>query len=446
MATVGYDGYQRGMLVRDGPRVSPRGYVRGALNLIAVQGRWRSRPGLMPAHGAPFVDGSTPLNIRGLGVHIRSDGSRDYLVAAGASLFRLPLHGDPILLTLGFLPSTQQTRVDPTAGVRFLSLSAADNETFLFDGVNPSLKWDGTKLTKMGLPTPTPPAAPTNNGGAAIGAGKRDYFRTLKTATHESDLSTATTVNKTGGGGDDFASPVGGGVDFDDPQVTKWALYRTQAGGAVRFFVDEADLGLPISDNTTDEVLGAGATAESFVNTPPDTDPFSGKFLALVEHQSLVWGVDAFDRSLVRFSWGTDQYIAPEGWPAERTIPVAHGDGDFIVALVSFFDWLVVFKQLTTWAIQGSLDAGYVVTPVMAANRQGVGCIAPLGIQRTENEIIFPSRDGIYVMQRSSDVGGVQAQKISDAIDGLYDCTNFSLGAAALFDRQKQVYMFFAHG
>lgn len=445
MPRVSFDGYQRGMLVRDGPRIVPKGFVRGALNVAFPAGRVRSRPGLSPAHGAAF-----PAVVRGLGVHIRTDASRDYLVAcADGNLYRMPLLGDPILLSLAFLPSTQQTRVDPVTGVRFLSLSGADSTTFIFDGTNPTLKWNGFGLTKMGLPTPTAPAAPTPTGGTAIGRGVRDYFRTLKTSVHEGDLSAAKRVTETGAGGEIFTSPVNG-VDYDDPQVTTWALYRTQAGGAKPFFVGQADIGLPITDNLTDEVLGAGSPAEQLVNRAPDATPFNGLFVTMVEHQGLVWGVDTFDRSLVRFSWGTDQYMAPEGWPEERVVPVAHGDGDEIVALASFFEWLVVFKQLSTWAIVGALDTGYQVVPIMAAGggtRIGVGCVAGSGVQHLENEIIFPSRDGVYVIQRfQGQQAGVGAKKISDAIDGLYSCTNAALGAAALYDRQRQVYQLYMHG
>ena len=41
---------------------------------------------------------------------------------------------------------------------------------------------------------------------------------------------------------------------------------------------------------------------------------------------------------------------------------------------------------------------------------------------------------------------GIAAKKISDPIDALYECTNFALGACALYDRQKQVYVFLGHG
>lgn len=437
MAETGFDGTQRGILARPAARAISPAYVRDALNLAMVAGRVRSRPGLRPAHGASFPD-----PIRGGGTHYRADGTRDYLVASGAALYRMPLFGDPELLPLTALPSTQQTRIDPTAGVRFLSLSGADNVTFIFDGVNPNLKWDGVRLTKMGLPTPT---APTNvpNGGSAIGAGTRKYYRTLKTTVHESQISAELVVVQGASGGQTFASPVDG-VDYDDPQVTSWALYRTTSGFEDPLFIAETDIGLAIDDNDTDNTISGRAKAETDVNLPPP-----GLFIDLCEHKGRVWGIDTDDRNLVRFCHATSEFMAPEGWPeTENVIPVAHGDGDEITRIVSFFEWLVVFKQLTTWAIVGELDSGFQVIPVLAAtggSRLGIGCVGP--IVHKENELIFSSRDGAYQLERFAGIqGGIQALKISDAIDTLWNCTNFSLGSAALYDRQQQTYFLFGYG
>ena len=441
MPKAGYDGYQRGMLLRPGPRLSPPGYVRGALNLAMVGGQVRSRPGIKPAHGAAF-----PNPVRGGGVHIRSDGTRDYLVASGAALYRMPLYGDPELLALTGLPSTEQTRLDPTAGVRFLSLSGADNTTFIYDGVNPNLKWNGTDLQKMGLPIPAAPAVPVLHAGAEIGAGTYDYYQTVRNSVaSESEISQARRVVLAAGAqGRIFAPPVDG-VDFDDPQVTRWSLYRTTSGGATPFLVGTADLGISISDHLPDVTFDTGTPAETVVNFKP-----RGLFTALAEHQSLLWGVDTDDRNLLRFTWGTAEYMAPEGWPPERALPIAHGDGDEITAIVSFHEWLVVFKQLSTWGVTGSLQTEYTVLPVLAAtggSRLGIGCIAAGAILHLENEIIFPSRDGVYAISRfASANGGLKATKISDAIDSLYNCANFALGASAVYDRQKQTYVFFGHG
>lgn len=439
MPSQTFDLYARGLLRREHPRATPPDYVREALNVIAMRGRWRSRPGVRPFTAAP----SSGL-LRGLHTHYRADGTRDFLSAAGADIQRNPPYGDPVTLPLTALPSTEQTRVDPTAGAHFIEISGTDGLSFIYDGVNPNLKWDGAQLTQMGIVAPAgQPAVPTNIAGL-VEPGVRNYVYTLWTPYHESNPSQLRQVTQVGTGGKRFASPVNG-VDFDDPQVTMWKLYATVDGGAQYFFIDKVDLGLSIDHVVSDATLRGEVPLEQLVNEAPN-----GKFSSLVEHKGLVFGVVADDTSLVRYCHATDQYVSPEGWPLGNAVPVSHGDGDEISVLVSFFDYLVCFKRRGTWAIAGTLDEGYTVAPVLAAGgalRTGIGCIAPGGIIHMENEIIFPSRDGFYVIRRNdSYVGGLAAVKVSDAIDGIYTCANFSLGSAASYERKRQIYFFWSRG
>lgn len=403
-----------------------------------MRGRWRSRPGIRP-----FTGTTSSGPIRGAGVHYRADGTRDILAAAGANIERVPPFGDPVVLPLTFLPAAENSRVDPTEGARFLSVSSAANLMFIYDGVNPNLKWDGVRLTRMGIIPPTAPGVPTDIAGS-VEPGHRLYVRTLVTPYHESNPSDSIAVQQVTTGGKRFTSPVQG-VDFDDPQVTQWKLYATIAGGARYFLVGKADLGVNIDHTISDATLGSETPLEELVNESPDAD-----FVSLVEHKGLLFGITAEDRNLVRFCHNTEDFIAPEGWPLGNSVPVSHGDGDEIGVLVSFFEWLVVFKRRGTWAITGNLDEGFLVTPVLAAGgalRVGVGCIAPSGIIHLENEIIFPSRDGFYLIRRAETYsGGIEAVKVSDPIDELYSCANFALGAAASYDRKRQVYVFWSHG
>ena len=439
MPSQTFDTYPQGLLQREHPRATPPEFVREALNVAVVRGRWRSRPGVRP-----FTAAKSGGIIRGIHTHYRADGTRDFLSAAAALIQRNPPYGDPVTLPLTSMPSTEQTRVDPTAGVRFLSVSGTSGLTFIYDGVNPNLKWDGTALTKMGQPTPTnAPAAPTNIAGS-VNPGQRNYVYTLWTPYHESEPSPVLAVTQAATGGKRFASPANG-VDFDDPQVTQWKLYATRAAGAQLFFVGKADLTVSIDHTVADNSLGP-SSLEQLVNDPP-----VGKFFTLVEHQSIVFGVDVTDRNLVRFCHSTKDYLAPEGWPFGNTVPVAHGDGDEIQLLASFGDQLIVFKRLGVWTISGSLNDGWNVNPVLAsggAQRTGIGCIAAGAVIHLENEIIFPSRDGFYVIERGSSLESqkVHARKISNAIDTLYACANFALGAAASYDRKRQVYIYWGHG
>lgn len=439
-----FDGYWRGILARAGhPRATPPGFVRDALNIGFPGGAPRSRPAIRPWHGAAFAG-----PVRGMGFHVQADGTRELLIAAGDAIQRVQPYGDPVTLPLTSLPSALQTRIDPTAGVRFLSLSGGANQTFIFDGVNPNLKWDGTALTQMGLGAGlTVAVASTSAVGGGITNGTRKYVMTLDSGVHEGNPSLSPTSYTNAGGtatqSNTVTSPTA--LAIDDPQVTRWKLWRTQAGGAKYFFVNSAPIGTNIVDTLSDTTLTAGTPLELFVNAPPPSF-----FTSLTEHGTIVFGVAVDDENLVRYSHSDPQYMVPESWPTENVIPVAHGDGDRVTAVVSFFEWIVVFKETSTYAISGNLADGFQVTPVLAAGggkRFGIGCFAPGSILNIENLLIFASRDGFYAIDRFASMrGGIQATRLSGAIDDLYGCANFALGSASSFDRKKRTYMFWGHG
>lgn len=461
--TQAFSSYFRGILQRKAPRARDPGYVDEALNVAFIGGAIQGRPGMRPFNGVAF---SGP--IRGHGWHVAADGSRELLVAAGANLQRCVLGGDPIDMPLTGVPSEggANVRVD-VQKVNFLSLSGGANVTFIYDGVNANLKWDGTNLSKMGVPggsgdnngigkSPTP-AVPTPAAGL-ITAGVRIYVQTLISGAsgHEGDcgdqLTQSRTVTATGNQQFTFASPVQFPLtpnpvlnQFDDPQVTKWRLYRTVAAGAELRFIGEANITVSITDNVTDLVLAGENLVEQLVNGQPQAP-----IAALAEHRGQLVAAMSDDLSLLRFSNFDPDYMVPEGWPRNYVQPVAHGDGDTITALKSFTESCVVFKNNSTYAVVGDTFSEYTVQPLLAGgSRIGIGCGFPGSILQIENAMFFAARDGIYRLDRfASAYGGrgLEAARMTAAIDDLYAAANFSLGSATFFDRKKRVFAFLSHG
>jgi hypothetical protein len=292
-----------------------------------------------------------------------------------------------------------------------------------------------------------------------ITAGTRTWVQTLVSGAsgHEGDcgdqVTQSRTVTSTGLKQFTFASPTqvpttpnAGNNEFDDPQVTKWRLYRTVAApGAELRFVGEANIGVSITDNITDLVLVGENLVEQLVNGQPQAP-----IQALVEHRGQLIAAMSDDLSLVRFSNFDPDYMIPEGWPRNFVQPVAHGDGDTITALKSFTESCVVFKQNSTYAIIGDTFSQYSVEPLLAGGtRIGIGCGFPGSILQIENALFFAARDGIYRLDRfASAYGGrgLQAVRITQAIDDLYAAANFSLGSATFFDRKKRLFAFLGHG
>lgn len=444
-ASQTHDSYWRGILQRKNPRSQTIGFVEEALNIYFPGGVPTSRPGFRPFIGAPL-----PADVKGTSWHVTEDGHRQLLVAAGNRLFRCQDGGDPIELGLDELPSTKRTRSEPER-VYFLSLSGGTNTTFIYDGVNPNLKWDGAVLTQMGINTPpTPHNATSILSHGSVNKGTRNLVQTLVTDHHESSPSETPREQTFNSVGNTFtvASPTNpsiGGGDIDDPQVQRWRIYMTVAGGAEFRFVDEADIGVDIVVDIKDTDLAERNLAEFFTNDPPPAAA-----IALTEHRGQLAGVFADDANLVRFSNLDPDFMVPEGWPADFVQPVAHGDGDELTALASQVEWLMCYKNTAAFAIVGATFDEYKVVPVVAAaggKRIGLGVFSPGTVLQVENALFFVARDGIYRIDRfSTATGGLTPVRLSGAIDSLFSAAKFSLGASTFFDRIHRLFGFLGHG
>jgi hypothetical protein len=455
--TQTFDGYWRGIFQRESPRSQEAGWQNEALNVQFRGGACQGRPGIRPLHGTDFAG-----NVTGIHWHVNADGTRQLLVANDIGTFeQCVFGGDPVAMPLTGLPLIDQVRV-AQQNVWFLSLSGGLNLTFIYDGVNQNLKWDGTVLSKMGLPNgPTPPTPTITPHDVTIppsglAKGTYTYLITLNTDTHEGDTSVDPLVvtltdplqSLEFASPTQVADPIGDATaialaasnnEYDDPQVTKWRLYRTTKDQAIFYLVGEADITMPIIDNLTDTELTAAVKAEQFMNGYPQAP-----IKALCEHRGQLVAVMAHQPSVLQFSNFDPSYMVPEGWPKMQAIPVAIGDGDLLTAMASFNEWLVVFKSNATYAVVGDSFSAYKLVPVLASGtRQGIGTNFPGSVLHIENSVHFASRDGIYRIERS---GNLMAVRISSAIDELYSAVNFSLGSATFFDRKKRLFWWGSHG
>lgn len=437
------DSYWRGLLQRKGPRGESSGFVSEALNVYFPGGVPASRPGLRVFHGVDFPD-----PVRGHAWHVAPDGLRTMLVAAGTKIYSLVEGGDPVELVLTGLPADSQTRVEPEV-VNFLSLSGGTNTTFIFDGVNPTIKFDGSSLSIMGIEAPPVPLAAVSFGAGNVPPGTRTLVQTLVSSTqHESNPSTAISITTTVTS-QQFTIPSPtrgpGATEFDNPYVDKWRVYMTVAGGAAPRFVDEADIGVNIVVNLTDATLGERKVAQFDVNDPPPAPA-----VAMAEHRGQLAAVFNDDLGLVRFSNLDPDFMVPEGWPEDFVQPVTHADGDELTALASLNEWLVVFKTNGTYAVVGESFEEYRVVPVLAAaggKRIGAGTFNPGCVLQVENALFFVARDGIYKVDRfASPNGGIIAERLTGSIDDLYAAAKFSLGASTFFDRIHRLFGFPGHG
>ena len=448
-----FDGIYSGLLQRAAPRRRDASYVIEALNLAFVGGRPRSRPALRPYQGNPFVNGGTRAF---LGWHSPPTGQRQCLAAlndASGTIYRVYPNGDPTALVLTSLPSSA-SRAAPTF-CNFLSLSGGANLTYIYDGLNTNLKYDGTVLTHMGISTGPAPVLDAGFGvagiddtGGSINDGIRKFRISLDSGFHEgpatitgSELSVTfargTTTQRA-----KFTSPTAGSID--DPQVTTWKLYGTVVDGEDYFFLAKANIGTDITIDQPDDVVAVSTVLEEFLNDAPQFP-----FVALVEHRGQVFGVDTSDRNIVRASNFDPDFMVPEGWPTHWTTPIAPGDGDEINALASFHEWLIVFKNRSTWKISGTWP-DLQVTPLLSVDtgkNVGLGIANQRSFAQIENTLVFAARDGRYLIERFSGAQtDVRSRRISGAVDDLMAKMDFQQGSSMHFDRAHRTMFMLGHG
>ncbi len=232
-----------------------------------------------------------------------------------------------------------------------------------------------------------------------------------------------------------------------DPQVDKKRIYRTLAGGAVYFFVDEINNATTTyTDSDADTELGR--PLREFLDTPL---PETASFISLWPQANRLIAING--RSVI-YSDQPDLdegFLKGESWPPDNEIFVGYDDGDPPVAVAAFFDSVLVLKRRSVWRVRG-IPPDIVIEPVsFRTDRTGIGCAAPRSLAVDENELVFAAEDGIYRLSRYEGVQqGFESQRLSFAIDayirGVVAGDGVTLGwpfASGVYFRRRRQYRLF---
>jgi len=176
------------------------------------------------------------------------------------------------------------------------------------------------------------------------------------------------------------------------------------------------------TDNIPDTALGS-QMREFLDNTIPD----SVEVIASWPHANRLMGIDRL-RNAVVFSDEFDLlegFLKGEAWPVNNQIFVNYDDGDPLVGIAPFFDSQLIFKERSIWRIIG-IPPNIAIEPVsFRADQTGIGTFNQKAIVVDQNEVMFPSLDGVYHVSRYEGVQqGFQSQRLSRAIDGLWTTIN----------------------
>lgn len=425
----------------DPPALNPR-LMTIMHNVSLERGMMYTRPGLRQLNGVSFGSGGT---VTGLAVWRATAGDLA-IVTCDTAVQSMPINGgDPTSLTTSY-PSGFASRSTPTR-VCFAQLGS---RLFIVDGVNSNIKYNGTALFKMGVTAPSTLSAPSKSAGGLTGS--RNYKATLvssvATGSNETEPTAALSVSYAGQQGS-FSNPT---VPNSDPQLTRWNLYATTIGGSIYYRVNTTPIntGTPIVDNYDDATISAGTVAPTtLVNSEP-----IGAFNLLVPHQGRLVGVYASEPNTLYWSdIGLDTagiYPKPESWPPRNRLVFGENGGTAITALVSFFDWLLIFQNFGTWSIKDDInsDAKIIKPLLVGPDNRGIGVSDITNVAIAENKVIAAAKDGLYQIVRQ--VGATQADlavtPLTPNISSLYQSIDFSAGGTVAYDRDHSRFLFWGKG
>jgi len=302
------------------------------------------------------------------------------------------------------------------------------------------------KLQKHGI------AAPTQSGAAATavagaGAGTnlngtytwRVKFRNSRTGA-ESEAGTLFPVGGLALANDD--ADLSNLPVSVDPQVDVKRIYRTLAGGAgVWFFVAQiANATTTFTDNVADVNLGA-QMREFLDNVIPDAVGVA----ALWPQANRLIGINRSTGAVVFSDQPNleDGTLKPESWPVDNFIFVNFDDGDKPVAVLPFFDSILILKERSVFRITGVPPAITIEPVIFRQDLTSVGTFNQKAIVVDQNEALFPAQDGVYLVSRYEGVQqGFTSRRISRAIDRGWQEVNTLQGkkAHAVFFRERRQY------
>lgn len=356
-------------------------------------------------------------------------GTNELLAANGGNISRITR--EPATITQS-LPSGWSARTGGTT--YWLKLN---NYVFICNNTDNDIKYGGTNLQKWGLEAPG--AAPTMTLSSGAVSSTRRYRTTYlnSTSAHEGPDSAETSNQVLDNQQASAASP----STPTDPQVDQWRLYAAIVVGGrpgVYYRVGTANLGVAIVDNVSDATLKTASILEEFTNNAP-----SGPLRIIALHQGRILAVPQDDRSIIYVTDHDGFFSKPESVPILNFIPINYQDGDVITAIVSFDEYFLAFKQFSIWAVIGAWPDIQIKAVSYRPDFTSIGTIDQRAVVAFDKEVVFPSHDGVYVIQKGqllSAEGLFRSNKISGMIDDFYSAIDLSQTMFAAYDRSRRRY------
>jgi hypothetical protein len=266
-------------------------------------------------------------------------------------------------------------------------------------------------LFTVGLATPSITSLAQSAGGSMTLLGTYEYEITDEDEFgRESSPSAAVSITLTG---TNATVTVTRGTLDTSGGSTHWNVYRKNPGGTQFFFV------ATIVSGTSTYVDAASDTSISTNDVAPsagENDPPNNATIMTIWKNRLVMNDVTIPADIQVSNAASPTQFSTLPLPtnvADGFTAWVGGKGDNeITGLESLGSMLAIFKRSSMTFLQGDTIENFSLLPIHER-----GCSNHLGVQRCENEILFPSNDGVYSILYES---GYVEKKISVEVDNLF--------------------------
>lgn len=189
-------------------------------------------------------------------------------------------------------------------------------------------------------------------------------------------------------------------------------------------------------------VKSSGGAFSNLVGTPPANAKYiqSHKNRVFIAHHTIGGSPEYRSRLSFCVLGDAEDWTTITGASTDAGfIDVGKDDGDVITGIVSLGSVLVVFKNNSTWMLQGSGPENFTVRPIS----QVVGCIASKSIVKCDQFALFLSELGVYTVTANGNGVVLNSYNIQPTIDAY---TRTERVAAVAGRLKKQFWITFLSG
>jgi len=344
----------------------------------------------------PVDDPISLTNI--LGIHqFKHGGESDLLVACGGNLYVEDGTTSHDSLT------TLSTSLDDSSYYSFCTLNS---QCYIVNNADTNMKYDGTDLTNMSIEAPDISGMSTNliNTSGNLANGVYYYVITYSNSVtgQESNPNSMDDSSTSNLRLDVFGGPYQCRLEDipynTDPQVNKVNIYRTSVNGSIY------DAQFVTSVANTETVAGSGVIDEIIDNTADSDllDPIqlfhssAPIFKKVIVHKNKVFGFEE-NSTILHYSYDFNGWYFPRGefGGLDFRVEINRDDGDYIKNIVSYINGLIIFKENSTWILEGYDENDFFLRRI--DYNENIGCVGHRGAVTVNNYVYFIDKKGIYV-------------------------------------------------